>query len=165
MFKKLRSKFKTKKKPKILELTQSGNDKAVVIGELADDEVAMMTGSMGGCVSAIVLWDRAASGDYRRMRGQHGSGGEGAIDWQRLLGGVPEDGSATIVVSMADSGSTYEQDRVKKKLADRNFAVEFVMSSNLLVYRDGTNEDLVRLRDDGLAYSERFEIRKEELPR
>ncbi len=166
LLKKLKQTKAKKRKIPILQLTQSGNDRPVLIGELRDGEEAMATGAMGGCVSAILLWDRdPATGEHRQVRGQHGSGGREVLDWQRLLQGVPQDGSATLIVSMQDIDKEFVERDLSKKFASEGYRLEFVASSNLVVHRDGRTEDYGGPTFGSTDYEDRFEIRKESLPR
>lgn len=78
-----------KKKPKVVQLPESGNAKPVLVIDLAADKDGMLTGDIGGCLVAILLWNPDKKGRYQNMRGQHGSGG--MLDWKTLLAGVPND--------------------------------------------------------------------------
>jgi hypothetical protein len=84
---------------KIVRLRQSPRDNSSIF-DLNDDEDAMVTGPMGGCVSVILLWG-AAGGRFAHVRGHHGSGGVDAIDWASLKAGVPAGANAADVLVVA----------------------------------------------------------------
>lgn len=91
-------------KIKIAELLQSGGSETdpPCIVNLAADEEAMMTGTMGGCCSAIVLWNKDENGRYQNVRGHHADAHPDHIAWSKLLVGVPNDpAKARIIIICA----------------------------------------------------------------
>lgn len=55
----------------------------------------MNTGSMGDCVSIVVLWN-FVGGNATNVRGYHGFGGLGAINMNSLFAGVPNNNATTV---------------------------------------------------------------------
>lgn len=74
---------------------------------LPDDYDVMVTGSMGECVSVIVLWGRDGN-RYRHVRGYHGFGGIAAVDTQSLFEGVPDDEGTLAVICRSPTSSDSE---------------------------------------------------------
>lgn len=56
------------------------------------------TGPMGNCVCVIVMWNPDPQGRYQNVRGFHGSGGIGGVNFGSLFQGVPNLGSTSILV-------------------------------------------------------------------
>lgn len=68
--------------------------------DLPPDKDVMATGYMGGCASVIVIWNG-------NVRGKHGGGGSQAIDFDKLLNGVPDaTGTQIIYLSTNDLNGT-----------------------------------------------------------
>ena len=57
----------------------------------------VITGHMGDCVSAIVLWNQDGNGRYQNVRGYHGAGGFQAINLPSLFNGVPNAAGTRII--------------------------------------------------------------------
>lgn len=93
-------------KPNIAELVQSPLDGSVIIN-LNPNEVAVVTGTMNGCISVVVLWN-PVNGVFQNVRGHHAGGGPGNIDWAQLLQGVPLNTNTLIVLAYGDSTSAYD---------------------------------------------------------
>lgn len=55
------------------------------------------TGSMGDCVSVVVLWNNVG-GQYQNVRGYHGGGGFQNVNTAGLIAGVPN-AAATLIVA------------------------------------------------------------------
>jgi hypothetical protein len=123
-------------KPKIAQLVQSPKGDDAEIVNLAAEEVAVITGDMGGCVSVVVLWN-PVNGVFQNVRGHHASGGAANLDWDAVMEGVPA-GQNTLVV-MAYSRTTDESDvkrvreAVDKQVKTRR---SFVMHTNCMVDRN-----------------------------
>ncbi len=76
-----------------IELTQyDGNYK-----NLNGNDYGFFSGDMSWCVTVVVLWKK--NGDnYINGRGWHGPGGLGAVDFEKLLDGIPNTIDSLILV-------------------------------------------------------------------
>ena len=63
---------------------------------MGDNEV--VTGHMGDCVSVIVLFNPNAMGNYASVRGYHGGGGLGNVNYNSLFAGVPNLADTRIIM-------------------------------------------------------------------
>jgi hypothetical protein len=157
-------------KKKIAQLAQSGKDAPIIV-DLEDDEVGMYTGMMGGCCAVVVLWNQdPVTHRYRNVRGQHGAGGPGALNWGLLLQGVPTDGTSRVVIACAPGdfapgpgesalGHPRYVAKVETMLAGEHYqgASDFHPKANALVDRSGTVEQLDTM---GTDLDSVYEIRK-----
>lgn len=157
-----------KKKPKVVQLPESGNAKPVLVVDLAADKDGMLTGDIGGCLVAILLWNPDKKGRYQNMRGQHGSGG--MLDWKTLLAGVPNDtGTKLLLICMkSDVGSFTRRldDAIDEKEIigsdAKSLAIkpEFFGYSAALVDRAGSVQELKEI-----GYQKHYEVETPALPR
>jgi hypothetical protein len=143
---------------KIAKLVQSPEVKAVIV-DLEDDEIAILTGVMGGCCSIIVLWGGLNENGYKKVRGHHAGGGPGNLNWGLLLKGVPNNENTKIVMSCAPCDYTGEYSytgKVKDALKDLEFKCKrsFCNFSNALIDRHGTAFPF-----DEMAKGANYEIR------
>jgi hypothetical protein len=139
----------TAQKPKIAELVQSTIARPIIV-EKAADEVGLATGMMGGCVSVIYLYGRAIgpqqNGEWLYMRGQHGSGGIGNINWQTLLAGLtPTANDRAVVVSASRTDFTDAQVTQALPAGVHWWRAEF---TNALVMMDGEVSDFPQADQD-----------------
>jgi len=156
MFKKIVQKIKRKEKTKIAQLVQSPKDKAIIVN-LAMGEEAIITGTMAGCCSVVVQWGHFvnASG-YRYMRGHHGGGGPGAINWELLFDKVPNSVATRMVMSCAKMDFKLYVPKVKAALLKNKIIVtpKFFATENAYIGRDKSIVDYKSLDPDD------FKIRK-----
>jgi hypothetical protein len=125
-------------KPNIAELVQSPLDQAVII-DLAANEVAVVTGTMNGCVSVVVLWN-PVNGVFQNVRGHHAGGGPGNIDWAQLLQGVPLDQNTLIVMAHGDSTTEYDVTNLRAAVGQHpGTRRSFVKHSNCYIDRKSPN--------------------------
>jgi hypothetical protein len=146
-------------KPKIAELAQS-REKPIIV-DLAANEVGMTTGDMGGCVSVIVLFNPGATGTFQNVRGQHGSGGIGSIDWDALMQGVPMNTTSYLVVAYAsgqfERGITDIRNTVDSKA--KGLRKAFVEHPNCLIDR---TSPIPTIKEFGaLGEAAKYDIRKQ----
>lgn len=146
--------------PKIAKLVQSPRESAVIV-ELKDDEVAMLTGMMGGCCSIVVLWGGLGPAGFNRVRGHHAGGGPGNVAWDALLKDVPPGPETKVVMSCAPadySGPYSYIDPVKEELTKRGYGCRrsFEMYANAYIDRNGAARPFDEAREAG------FEIRNKD---
>jgi hypothetical protein len=128
-------------KPKVVQLVQSTKDKPVVV-DLAADEVAMITGDMGGCVSVVVLWN-PVDGVFQNVRGHHAAGGPGAVNWDELMAGVPEGQDTLLVIAPADKMTETEMATLKADLkAQVKTRRKFVNHMNCFIDRTSPDPNI-----------------------
>jgi hypothetical protein len=101
--------------------------------DLPAHENYVETGLMSDCVSVVVLWNPNAAGVYQNVRGYHGGGGLGHVNWNSLFAGV-WDAPNTYVVMISGSNhlavecskSNKEQMRAAVANADlQNIRIKF----------------------------------------
>lgn len=127
---------------KIAKLVQSPKDRARIV-DLEDNEIAILTGDMGGCCSIIVLWGGLGKNGYKNVRGHHASGGPGNLNWDELLKGARNNPHTKIVMSCAPSVYTGYSDypgKVKAALKKEKIRCKrvFCAFTNALVDRHGS---------------------------
>ncbi|MEU0002687.1 hypothetical protein ABZ069_37990 [Streptomyces microflavus] len=122
--------------------------------ELSDwgTEHGLCSGQMGACNTVIVAWDwrtgYTTAGDpygyFRYMRGAHGAGGMGNVDFRKLYAGVPVGQAHTYVLKARDSVGSYADHQAFLEGAHavgmdpRNVLLAQGLSSCYTVLRDGT---------------------------
>lgn len=117
-------------KKKIVQLRQSPREKSYIF-DLQDDEVAMVTGAMGGCVSVIILWG-ISGGRFSHVRGHHGSGGIDAVDWDSLKAGVPKnDPTVLVVVAYAPGETSYGIEKIRGEVSKKTAGTRRVFAGAL----------------------------------
>jgi hypothetical protein len=145
-------------KPKIAQLVQSPKGDEAVIVELAADEAAIVTGTMGGCVSVVVLW-HPVDGVFQNVRGHHASGGAAGLDWDKLMRGVPAGDDTLIVVAYSQLTDKDEHDkkRVEAAADDQVKARRVtVVHSNCLIDRKSPTPTVSEFK---LVDEDKYEIR------
>jgi hypothetical protein len=87
-----------------LQMRQS-TEGAQDLGEFDD---VIETGFMGACVSVIIGWTPNDAGEMDNMRGFHGAGGIGGVNFRALLRDVPNHESTKVwTMSGADNNTLY----------------------------------------------------------
>ncbi|MBK3584945.1 hypothetical protein JHN49_14875 [Streptomyces sp. MBT57] len=134
--------------------------------ELSDwgTEHGLCSGQMGACNTVIVAWDwrsgHTAAGEpygyFRYMRGAHGVGGMGNVDFRKLYAGVPVGQAHTYILKARDSVGSYADHQVFLEgaravgLDPRSVLLAQGLGSCYTVLRDGTVHSG---RIDGTEYS------------
>ncbi|MEZ5825055.1 MAG: hypothetical protein R3C97_10040 [Geminicoccaceae bacterium] len=144
---------------KIAELVQSPKDKAVIV-ELAADEVAMVTGMMGGCVSVIVLTN-PQNDKFQTVRGHHGSGGVRNVNWDELLNGAKLGANDLVVFGYSPDEHEEEVKRIQAaaKAVGQAKGTRHVFAAYSNVYVDRKSPHPT-VREFKSAEEAGFEVRK-----
>lgn len=120
--------------------------------DLSSHENEMSTGTMGGCVSIIILYNfDATTQTYKSVRGWHGWGGIEFIDMDKMLLGVPitKDTQVHVIYSppqntLSNMQQYMQGDGLLNKLSPTAIAwlkfvsISFHCSTDATVRRDGT---------------------------
>lgn len=110
----------------------------------AGDRV-IKTGVMGDCVCAIVMWG-PQFGRYQYMRGFHGSGGIGAVNWESLFAGVDNRPTTRVYIITGplniEDGGTLESGKheARAKAPNASFVIVHGLSS-ASINRQGVFEE------------------------
>lgn len=93
---------------------------------------------MGDCVSVVVRWNLAGV-RYDSVRGWHGMGGIGAIDFNQSFAGVPNQGTTQVIVVASNMGSvSYLLDEVSQRITGH------LNAANIRVCKGFSNERITR---------------------
>ena len=136
-------------KKAIAKLIQSPRDNSRIV-DLNPDEVAMITGVMGGCCSVVLLWGQYIDGTgYQHVRGQHAGGGPENFDWDSLLNDVPSGVGTQLVMSCAPSDYGSYILKIREALSERQFLCrrDFRKYCNAYVGRDSRSRDFDEARE------------------
>lgn len=123
-----------------MELRQG--DTAEHVKTLLPNYDGFYTGYMGDCVCVIVLWNfNQANSEYANARGMHGSGGVGAIQWDKILQDVPNNENTRVIAIGGTIGKNGNRDneRFHTKISESlgNAKTEVFTSSHALVRING----------------------------
>ena len=134
--------FFKKKKTKAVQMRMSPYDDPAVF-DMRQDEEGIITNEMGGCCSVILMWGVYTTGrGFNNIRGQHGAGGPGALNWGELLRGFDRSVQNKIVMSCAPSDYANYIDRIKTQLSENRIQCrrDFLQYTNAIVWRDGSSQ-------------------------
>jgi hypothetical protein len=112
--------------------------------DLPGNDDVMCTGSMGDCVSVVVLWNRNHdTTTFDNVRGYHGAGGFSEINLESLFHDVPP-GEGTVIYGFFGgvAASSRDHDRFAEMIAT-SFPEAHTATydtSAARVYRDGSIE-------------------------
>jgi hypothetical protein len=101
-----------------MKLVMRNSDQAAQT--LPANESVIETGSMGDCVSVIVMWGYEL-GTYKNMRGFHGSGGIRAVNWGSLFNGMADE-RATAIYILAGPGNSQNDWSLEDAMSDARAA-------------------------------------------
>lgn len=131
----------------IATLVMSPRENAFIV-DLAQDELALITGQMGGCCSLVVLWGNLDQDKgFANLRGQHAGGGPGNFNWDALKKDVPNTTHTRYVMACAPGDFTEPNSyvgKVKAALAEEKLvwtAIDMHGISNAYIDRFGTATD------------------------
>lgn len=111
---------------------------------LPDDDEAIWTNYMGDCVSVIVAYNRDLVSDrFNNMKGFHGSGGIGNVNFDNLLAGVANE-TVTHIFIIPGIGNTFypylgledAKDRIRITHPKATI-IEIELCNSARVYRNG----------------------------
>ena len=128
-------------------------------GQKDPKEVGILTGSMGDCVCAILLYGivMGMKPSWKSMRGQHGGGGHRKLDFTILFKGIERAMLNRLVIvgrEITDACISDVREELRK-IGQAPMLVDFHVSTNVLVRSDATytkwgpdvNQKLYDIRD------------------